>query len=186
MVMATILLLLLLAQQAAATPAPVRPEMTTFEDIQIGMPGDAVTGALVRLNYRVEVPELNNQARIVNFNGKYVGSFFVDEKGQVRSAHKRIYDTADDGDSAIALGEALYWLIHDQGAVLATVDKDRIRTRTEAVLTTEELVSRDPGSSIKEFWIETKSGADFNIVLTRGIRFSMVTIDELAPFPQRR
>jgi len=67
-------ILILLIQQV--TTPPQRLDVKTFEDVQIGMPGDYVVESLAQPEYTVESPELNKNARIVRLNGKYIGSFF--------------------------------------------------------------------------------------------------------------
>lgn len=164
----------------------------TFDDIEIGMSGDAVTGALVRAGFGVAV---HGDARVVSFNGRHTGSFFVDEDGRVKGAQERIYSNTDDNNLAVGLGEALYWLIHDEGVDISAGDQNRRSTLTSAMLSTDDFLSRTPGLSMKRFAIQTKSGNTYIIDLERwppapadaqGLHSSSVTIDKVAPFRKKQ
>jgi hypothetical protein len=158
--MVSTLLLVFLFQQAGATPHPV--SVKTFEDIEIGMPETAVVESLRRAGYTV--PDLASSGRIVELNGKIIGTFFTND-GRITSASETIYSSSS-GDGPIELAEALYWLLQDEGSVTDSNDKDVVWTETIAELKTAAFVGR--GSySIKRIDIRTKSGALYLINLSR-------------------
>jgi hypothetical protein len=164
--------------------APAQLNVKAFNDIEIGMPADSVAGALIRYGYAVTRPDMNPKARVVSLNGKPVGSFFVDSDGRVDAAEQQVYSSAGKADDVIEFAEALYWLIHDEGAVIEPNEKDRVSTQTAAVLGTDDFLTRASVASLKHFSIRTKSGALYIISLYR-LPSTSVDIVKVAPFPKK-
>jgi hypothetical protein len=180
------LLLLYLFQRPVPMPASI--DVKAFEDIEIGMlQEDGVIVALVRQGYTVKVPKPSEPpGRTVSLKGNCVGSFFVDGDGRVSAAQEKIYPISEDGNKATALADALYWLIHDEGQVVESKDKNKSSTRTDAVLLTDDFVSRSADTSIKRFTIETKAGGIYSVDLVRYPGYSSVDIYKIAPFSKKR
>jgi hypothetical protein len=160
----------------------------TIEDIEIGMAADPVIAGLTKQGYALaddlKSPTGGPAMWNVSFKDKYVGEFAV-EHGRVTSVAMKVYTSHDDSGS-IDLGEALYWILYDNGQTLPSKDRDWKQTDTYVHITTREIEQRTPGSSWRMIFIDTANGASYRIALDRSEGRSSVFVTKLAPFVKKK
>ncbi len=192
---AFIVLLVAVSDPAAAQTAVPKATkaIDTIEDIEIGMAADPVIAELTKQGYALadalkdtpgrptkgDIPGLWN----VSLKDKYLGQFTV-EHGRVTSVEVPVY-TGQDGGS-IDLGEALYWILYDNGQALPSKDRDWKQTVTDVHFTTREIEQRTPGSSFRMIFIDTANGASYRISLVRSEGKPSVFVTKLAPFVKKK
>ena len=98
----------------------------------------------------------------VSLQDKYLGSFDV-EKGQVKGVEVPIY-TGQDRNSA-DFGDALYWILYDNGQTLPSKDRDWKQASTDVHFTTRDIAQRSPGSSMRMIFVDMANGASYRITL---------------------
>jgi len=191
---AFIVLLLVVSLPVAAQTAvvPADKAVTTIEDIEIGMSGDPVIAELTKQGYALadefkdasKTPTSDLAAWNVSLKDKYVGQFSV-EHGRVTSVEVPVY-TSQDGVS-IDLGEALYWILYDNGQALPSTDRDWKQTVTDVHFTTREIEQRTPGSSWRMIFADTANGASYRVTLARSQSGKpSVFVTKLAPFVKKK
>ncbi len=190
---AFIVLLLIVSLPAAAQTAVPRAAkaIDTIEDIEIGMSADAVIAALTKQGYALaHVPEdapVSDVIAIweVSLKDKYIGEFIV-EHGRVTSVEERVYTGQEGGP--IDLGEALYWLLYDNGKAFPSPDRDWKETETYVHFTTREIEQRTPGSSSRMIFADTANGASYRIdlILRSQEGKPSVSVWKLAPFVKKK
>jgi len=178
---------------AAQAPVPKATKaIDTIEDIEIGMAADAVIAELTKQGYALanvvkDAPKTpTNDIGIwnVSLKDKYLGQFTV-EHGRVTSVEVPVY-TGQDGGS-IDLGEALYWILYDNGQALPSTDRDWKQTVTDVHFTTRESEQRTPGSSLRMIFADTANGASYRIALVRSQDGKpSVFVTKVAPFVKKK
>jgi len=184
-IVAFIVLLVVYLPAAAQTAVPADKAVTTIEDIEIGMSADPVISGLTKKGYTlVDAFKTGDPAQWnVSLQDKYLGAFTV-EKGRVTGVEVPVYTGYDNG--GIDLGEALYWILYDNGKTLPSKDRDWKQTSTDAHLTTREIETRT-GSSWRMIFVDTANGASYRISLFRSADGKpSVLVTKLAPFAKTK
>jgi len=191
--LSTAFILLLAAQAHAVAPKTV----SSVEDIEIGMGGDVAIAGLTKAGYTLKdlfagagTAAADSQEWEVSYEGKEIGTFSV-VKGRVADAEIQVYDSQDPpsgGSGAIGLGEALYWILYDNGSPLRSEGRSFRETGTDAQFTTREVERRTPGSVWRMIFVHLSNGAQYRIDLLRGNSdwTPRVTVFRRAPFIKRK
>jgi len=184
-----VLLLVVSLPVAAQTAVPKATKaIDTIEDIEIGMSADPVIAALTKQGYALtdQLKAATGDPAMwnVSFQDKYLGEFSV-EHGRVTSVGMKVYTSHDDSGS-IDLGEAVYWILYDNGQTLPSKDRDWKQTVTDVHITTREIEQRTPGSSWRMIFVDTANGASYRITLDRREGESSVFVTKLAPFIKKK
>lgn len=179
---------------AAQTQPKVVKSVENIEDIEIGMSADLAIAGLTKQGYTLKdllngygvPPDANRPTEwLVSLKNKNVGNFSV-EKGRVTSAEELVYDNLSpppEGDGAIGLAEALYWIFYDNGRTLPSTDRDKKETATDSQFITREIDMRAPGTSYRMIFAHITNGIHYRITLLRSSgQPPRVSIDKLAPF----
>lgn len=107
------------------------------------------------------------------------------EHGRVTGAEVQVYAGEDDG--GIDLGEALYWILYDNGKLLPSTDRDWKETATDVHFTTREIEERKPGSSQRIIFADMANGATYRIDMFRFQKQkSLVFVMKIAPFVKKK
>ena len=179
----SVLLLVVSIPMTAQNAAPKAIKaIDTIEDVEIGMSADTVISSLTKKGYTlVDAFKTGDPAQWnVSLQDKYLGSFDV-EKGQVKGVEMPVYTGQDHGSADF--GDALYWILYDNGQTLPSKDRDWKQASTDAHFTTRDIAQRSPGSSMRMIFVDMANGANYRITLYRsadGKSSSFVT--KLAPF----
>jgi hypothetical protein len=186
----TALLLLFVAQTQATVPKTVN----SFDDIEIGMPRDFAIAELTKQGFALRDSFsgnalLRDREWQVLYKDKAIGSFSV-ANGRITAAEINVYDSGDPPSGsigAIGIGEALYWIFHDNGLPISADDRDFKETRTAAQISTRDVEMRTPNSSWKMFFVHLSNGATYRISLLRtSTEDSRAIVTKQAPFIKKK
>lgn len=123
----------------------------------------------------------------VSTQEKNLGSFAV-EHGHVTRVEVQVYTRQDDSGS-IDLGEALYWILYDNGKILPSTNRDYKETATDVHFTTRESEQRTLGSSQRIIFANMANGATYRIDMYRlrnGKPSVAIFVMKLAPFVKKK
>jgi len=180
----TVLLLAVSVLAAAQTVVPKTKAIDDIEDVEIGMSADTVISALAKNGYTlVDAFKMGDPTQWnVSLQDKYVGSFDV-EKGQVTGVEVPVYT----GQDSIDFGDALYWILYDNGQTAPSTHRDWMQASTDAHFTTREIEMRTPGSSRRMIFVNIANGANYRISLGRSDgKQPSVSVVKLAPFVPKK
>ena len=156
----------------------------SIENVDIGMSADTVISALTKKGFTLidvlQGKSGNLAVWNVSLQDKYLGSFDV-ENGQVSGVEVPVYTGQDHGSGDF--GDALYWILYDNGQPLPSKDRDWRQASTDVHFTTRDIAQRSPGSSFRMIFVDMSNGANYRITLFRnGDGKSSSFVTKVAPF----